>query len=107
MSKVLVFKDGHSVEFTDNSTITNLTTVVNSYTAIDTIASYFTEANLVGATFDGESLLDVIPVSMEATSDYDSVNVTVTFFNRYKTDSEIFMELITEIQEALAELAGA
>ena len=105
MSKVLTFKNGDSVTFTDESTITHLVAVLNSYSEIDPIIAEFTPANLVGAEFDGTPILNVVPVSMSAVSDYNSVAVVVTFENRYKTDVELLQEQMIEVQEAIAELA--
>ena len=105
MAKYLVFKNGDSVEFTDNSTITNLVTVLNSYAEIDPIVAEFTPENLVGAEFDGTPILNTLPVSMSATSDYEGNTVVVTFINRFKTDVELLQEQMVEVQEAIAELA--
>ena len=105
MAKYLVFKNGDSVEFTDESTITNLVTVLNSYSEIDPIIAEFTPANLVGAEFDGTPILNVLPVSMSATSSYNDEAIVVTFVNRYKTDVELLQEQMIEVQEAIAELA--
>lgn len=106
MAKYLVFADGTREEFTDNSTITNLYTVVNSYAAIDAMQAKFTPENLIGATFEGESILNVIPVTTVATNDFGNENaITVNFQNRYKTDVELLQEQMAEVQEAIAELA--
>lgn len=105
MAKYLVFANGDTEEFTDTSTITNLSTVVTSYSAIDTMLANFTEENLVGATFDGETLETVVPVSCSASNSYGSETaITVNFVNRYKTDVELLQEQMTEVQEAIAEL---
>ena len=46
MAKYLVFKNGATEEFTDESTITNLFCVVNSYAAIDAMQANFTTENM-------------------------------------------------------------
>lgn len=107
MAKYLVFKNGAREEFTDESTITNLFTVVNSYGAIDAMqANFFTE-NMVGATFDGEPIENIIPVETHASNVLggEGNTIVVNFINRYKTDVEILQEQMTEVQEAIAELA--
>ena len=107
MAKYLVFKNGAREEFTDESTITNLFTVVNSYAAIDAMqANFFTE-NMVGATFDGEPIENIIPVETHASNVLggEGNTIVVNFINRYKTDVEILQEQMTEVQEAIAELA--
>lgn len=107
MAKYLVFRNGNTEEFTDESTITNLFTVVNSYATIDAMQANFTTENFVGATFDGEPIENVIPVTTVATNTYGNENaILVNFQNRYKTDVEILQEQMTEVQEAIAELGG-
>ena len=106
MAKYLVFKNGNTEEFTDDSTITNLKTVVSSYAAIDAMQANFTSENMVGATFDGEPIENVVPVQTVA-SNYlgQEDHILVNFQNRYKTDIELLQEQMTEVQEAIAELA--
>ncbi len=106
MAKYLVFKNGDREEFTDNSTITNLFTVVTSYAQIDAMQANFTTENMIGATFDGEPIENIVPVTTVATNDYgNETNITVNFQNRYKTDVELLQEQMIEVQEAIAELA--
>ena len=106
MAKYLVFKNGDREEFTDNSTITNLFTVVTSYAQIDAMQANFTTDNMIGATFDGEPIENIVPVTTVATNDYgNETNITVNFQNRYKTDVELLQEQMVEVQEAIAELA--
>lgn len=105
MAKYLVFKNGQTEEFTDNSTITNLFTVVNSYAAIDAMQANFTTENMIGATFDGEPILNIVPVTTVATNDFGNEGaITVNFQNRYKTDIELLNEQVTELQEVVAEI---
>lgn len=108
MAKYLVFKNGAREEFTDDSTITNLFTVVTSYADIDAMQANFTTENMVGAEFDGEPIENIVPVTTIASNEYGSENaITVNFINRYKTDVELLQEQMVEVQEAIAELAGA
>lgn len=107
MAKYLVFKNGNTEEFTDNSTIENLYTVVSNYAAIDAMqANFFTE-NMVGATFDGEPIETIIPVETHASNILggEGNTIMVNFINRHKTEVEILQEQMTEVQEAIAELA--
>ena len=107
MAKYLVFKNGATEEFTDESTITNLFTIVNSYAAIDAMQANFTTENMVGATFDGEPIENIVPVTTVATNTFGNEDtITVNFQNRYKTDVELLQEQMIEVQEALVELAG-
>ena len=106
MAKYLVFKNGATEEFTDESTITNLFCVVNSYAAIDAMQANFTTENMIGAEFDGEPIENVVPVTTVATNQFGQENtIVVNFQNRYKTDVEILQEQMIEVQEALVELA--
>lgn len=106
MAKYLVFKNGDTEEFTDNSTITNLFCVVNSYAAIDAMQANFTTENMIGATFDGEPIENIVPVTTVATNQYGEENaIVVNFQNRYKTDVELLQEQMIEVQEAISELA--
>lgn len=105
MGKILVFADGSSIEFTDNSYIDTLTTVVNSYAEVDTMRAKFTEANLTGATFNGEAVEGVVPVSSSAQADVEG-GVTVTFFNSVKADAEVkaLKQQVAQLQAENAEL---
>ncbi len=106
MAKYLVFKNGATEEFTDESTITNLFCVVDDYADIDAMQANFTTENMVGATFDGEPIENIVPVTTIATNTYGNENaIVVNFQNRYKTAVEILQEQMTEVQEAIAELA--
>ena len=105
MAKYLVFKNGATEEFTDDSTITNLFTVVENYAAIDAMQANFYTENMVGATFDGEPIENIVPVTTVATNTFGNEDtITVNFQNRYKTDVELLQEQVTELQEAVAEL---
>lgn len=106
MAKYLVFKNGNREEFTDESTITNLFTVVNSYADIDAMQANFTTENMIGAEFDGEPIENIVPVTTVATNKFgEEDTIVVNFQNRYKTDVEILQEQMVEVQEALVELA--
>lgn len=98
MSKVLVFHDGTTAEFTDTSVAEDLVTVVESYEEVDALREKFTEENLVGATFDGNLLVALIPVSCDANAEYGE-NIVIHFYNRFKSD----IELIRDEQESQAE----
>lgn len=97
MSKILVFHDGTSAEFTDESVATNLATVFETYEEVDALRAKFTEENLIGATFDGELLVALVPESCEASAEVGG-SVTVRFYNRFKSD----IELLRDEQESQA-----
>lgn len=102
MSKILVFSNGVSKEFTDTSTISDCVTVLSNCADIDAIRALFTADNLKGATFDGKIVENIVPVKVTAEAETDG-NVTVHFLTRSKTDMEIVKEQITELQEAMVE----
>lgn len=106
MAKYLVFKNGATEEFTDESTITNLFCVVNDYATIDAMQANFTTENMVGATFDGEPIESIVPVTTVATNTFGNEDaIVVNFQNRYKTETELLQEQMTEVQGAIADLA--
>ncbi len=102
MSKVLEFSNGTAKEFADVSTIQDCVTVLTSYGDIDAIRALFTESNLKGAKFDGQTVENIVPVKVTAEAETDE-NVTAHFITRTKTDMEIVKEQITELQEAMVE----
>lgn len=103
MSKVLIFKDGTEMNFTESSTVTDCVTVLGSFSEVDEIRAKFTAENLKGATFDGDAIKDIVPVSASAEADVDG-NVTVHFINRAKTHDEIVDEQLLELQSAMADM---
>lgn len=90
--KSLIFRNGVAVEFTDDSTIYELLTVVAKFEDIDPIRALMTIENLEGATFDGEKLTNIIPVEITVDAPSEEENITVHFINRDKTDVEILQE---------------
>ena len=99
MSKILKFADGTSLEVTDESSISCLQkTGIENFAAVDDIKTKFTVENLTGATFDDVSLSNIIPVSISAKTEGETITATIT--NRAKTHDEIVDEQITELQEA-------
>lgn len=100
MSKVLVLKDGTQLEFTDESTILNLVTVLSSFADADPIAAKITNDNLSTATFDGEAVTNVVFVSIRADKDVYG-NILLTVANRYKTDIEILQETQAQQDEVI------
>lgn len=98
MGKVLIFKNGQSVTFTDNSILTDLQTVVANYASVDGLRAEFTEENMSEITFDDVVYTDLLPVSSIASANAEG-NVTVHFINRFRADKEI-----EELKAQVAEL---
>lgn len=101
--KVLVFRDKTSVNFTDTSTIADCVAVFNSFAEVDNIAAKFTEENLIGATFDGVRLENILPVSVSAAEDGDKI--VAHFTTKNKSQETILEEKLSEVQGAITDLA--
>lgn len=99
--KELIFKDGSSVSFTDESTITNCVTVLTTFAEIDSIREKFTEDNMKGATFDGESVENVVFSGVTASCDAAG-NITAHFTFRKKSREEVLEEQVAELQATIA-----
>lgn len=106
MAKVYKFKDKKEIEFTDNSTLTNLVTIVKNFADLDAIKAEFTESNVNGGTFDGQTVRNVVPLTMTATANVGD-NIVGTFTMRIKSQEEINTENIDAINAALDDLAAA
>lgn len=100
MSKTMKFKDGKTYDFTDSSTVLDCMAVVKTFAELDAIRAEFTENNLKGATFDGNTVQHLVPVSAKAETDGE--NVVAHFTSRVKDQVEINTEQISELQEAVA-----
>lgn len=98
--KELVLNDNTKLQFTDNSSILDLITVVKSFKEVDNLKSNFTEDNLNGGTFDGELIEHIVPVEVRAVGKLDG-NVEVHFINRAKSHDEIVDEQLEELQSAI------
>ena len=101
--KKLVLADGSEIKFTDSSSKTSMVAVVNKFSDVDTMQPQITAENLNGAEFDGETIVDIIPVGVKAEADGN--NVVVTFTNRQKTELESIKDQIEELQIAMTEIA--
>lgn len=102
MAKTMKFKDGKTYDFTDSSNALDCVAVVQTFAELDAIRAEFTEDNVKGATFDGVSVGNIVPVSVRAETDGD--NVTAHFTSRVKGLGEINAEQISELQEAMANI---
>jgi hypothetical protein len=101
----VVFANGTTANFTDDSTPEELITVVQSFASVDPLRVQFNEENMVGMTIDETIYANLLPVATEARANVGE-NVEVHFINRFKTNEEIMQEQITELQQAVAEIGG-
>lgn len=104
MAKTMRFKDGKTYGFTDSSTALDCVAAVQTFAELDAIRAEFTEDNLRGAELDGTKVQHLVPVSVHAET--DGQNVVAHFTSRVKGRDEINAEQISELQQALAEIAG-
>lgn len=100
MAKTMKFNDGKTYDFTDSSTALDCVAVVKTFAELDAIRAEFTEDNLKGAEFDGAAAQHLVPVSVKAETDGESI--VAHFTNRVKGQDEINAEQISELQEAVA-----
>lgn len=104
--KTLILRDGSGIQFTDNSFITNLVTVVSDFNAVDSLLDRMTEYNLSECTFNGVNYTDII-IDTVTTLSKGYGNVQVTFLTKTSSDAEIeaLKQQIAELQEANANLS--
>ena len=103
---ILILSDGTELQFAVGSTKEHLIGVYTSFEEADAVRVLLTDENLKGASFDGEILDNVLRYDLAVNSYKDGENLEVHFRNILKSDFDIMKEQITELQEALAEIAG-
>ena len=103
--KILVLSDGTELEFTNESSVTNMVMEVEKFADVDDAKSLITVDNLNGAKFDNEPISELIPVDVTAKAVGNKV--VATFKNRFKTEEEKLKEQILELQMAVADMTEA
>ena len=83
-----MLKDGSTIEFTNDSTITHLTTVVLNFGLVNGLLNTMTEDNLSQCQFDGVDYTDVV-LDTVTTFSKGYGNVQVTFLTKTESDEEI------------------
>ena len=100
--KKLVFRSGNEVEFTDASTISAMVAVVAKFADLDAIKAEFETAdNLIGGTFDGNSIARVVYTGVSVSAG-PSGNITATFKTRAFTHDEIVDSRLSDLEDAIA-----
>lgn len=103
----LILVDGTEIQFASGSVPLELIGVYTSLAEVDSVRAKLTEENLKGAIFNGEILENIIPACLSIKEINAGDNVyEAHFVNTTKSALEIMQEQITELQEALAEIAG-
>lgn len=99
----LTLNNGTRIEVQETST-PNSIVVQGAITEIDNALSEITTDNLKNADLNGTTLVNKVYTGFSGTCE-DGL-YTVTFALRDKTDMEVMREEISEVQDALIELAG-
>ena len=102
--KTLIFTDSTSISVEDSSSISCVICKVNSFNDIQAIYSKFTEDNLKRVTLDGVVYTDILFSSCNAHV-VPNGKIEISFINRTRSFEEIASDQLTELQEAVAELA--
>lgn len=102
--KTLTFKNGKAFDFRDTSTINTLVYDCKTFAALDAIKTQFEVAdNLVGGTFDGESITGVVYTGAQVELAADGA-IVARFTTRAYTADEIRDQRITDLEDAMADL---
>lgn len=102
--KTLKFKDGVSFDFRDTSTINTLVYDCTTFAALDAIKAEFEKAdNLIGGTFDGQSITGVVYTGAQVELAADGA-IVARFTTRAYTADEIRDQRIKDLEDAMADL---
>lgn len=103
----LILTDKTEIEVTDDSTFSSLNVIAKKFAEIDAIAEKITVENLKHATIGEQKLDNLIPVSLTVTGGINGTEIHAVIVTRTQTAEEIMQEQIYELQNAMAEMAGA
>lgn len=102
--KTLKFKNGKKFDFRDTSTINTLVYDCTTFADLDFIKAQFEVAdNLIGGTFDGESITGVVYTGAQVELDADGA-IVARFTTRAYTADEIRDQRIKDLEDAMADL---
>lgn len=102
--KTLKFKDGVSFDFRDTSTINTLVFDATAFSALDAIKTEFDKAdNLIGGTFDGENISQVVYTGAQVELGTDGA-IVARFTTRGYTNDEIVNQRLSDLEDTVAEL---
>jgi len=102
--KTLTFKNGKAFDFRDTSTINTLVYDCTTFAALDAIKTQFEVAdNLVGGTFDGESISGVVYTGAQVELAADGA-IVARFTTRACTNEEIVNQRLSDLEDTVAEL---
>lgn len=102
--KTLKFKNGKTFDFRDTSTINTLVYDCTTFADLDFIKAQFEVAdNLIGGTFDGESITGVVYTGAQVELAADGA-IVARFTTRAYTADEIRDQRIKDLEDAMADL---
>ena len=102
--KTLKFKNGKAFDFRDTSTINTLVYDCTAFVDLDFIKAQFEVAdNLVGGTFDGESITGVVYTGAQVELAADGA-IVARFTTRAYTNEEIVNQRLSDLEDAFADL---
>lgn len=103
----LILTDKTEIEVTDDSTFSSINVIADNFEFFDTVADKITVENLKHVTLGEQKLDNLIPVSLTVTCGINGAEIHAVIVTRMLTNEEIMQEQINELQNALAEMAGA
>lgn len=102
--KTLTFKNGKAFDFRDTSTINTLVYDCTTFAALDEIKTQFEVAdNLIGGTFDGEPITEVVYTGAQVELGTDG-KIVARFTVRDLTEKEILEQRVSDLEDAMADL---
>lgn len=102
--KALKFKSGKTFDFRDTSTINTLVFDATTFAALDAIKAEFEAAdNLVGGTFDGDTITGVVYTGAQVELGTDG-KIVARFTARDLTEKEILEQRVSDLEDAMADL---
>lgn len=102
--KTLTFKNGKAFNFRDTSTINTLVFDATTFAALDAIKVEFEKAdNLIGGTFDGESISQIVYTGAQVELAADGA-IVARFTTRAYTNDEIVNQRLSDLEDTVAEL---
>ena len=102
--KTLKFKNGKTFDFRDTSTINTLVYDCTAFADLDFIKAQFEVAdNLIGGTFDGEPITEVVYTGAQVELGTDGA-IVARFTTRAYTNEEIVNQRLSDLEDTVAEL---
>ena len=102
--KTLKFKNGKEFSFRDTSTINTLVYDASAFADLDFIKAQFdVKDNLVGGTFNGETITGVVYTGAQVELGEDG-KIVARFTTRDLTDKEVLEQRVSDLEDAMADL---